>query len=134
MTNANISVVQSLYAAFGRGEIAAIVNAMTPDAPWTVTGRRSDYPLLGTRAGQAGVQEFFATLNKTQEAKEFTQREFYAVDDKVFVLGHYTWTIRKNGRTADSDFIHIFTVRNGKVVAFLEFTDTAAFAEAYRGG
>jgi uncharacterized protein len=56
------------------------------------------------------------------------------VDDKVFVLGHYTWTIRKNGRTADSDFIHIFTVRNGKVVAFLEFTDTAAFAEAYRGG
>jgi ketosteroid isomerase-like protein len=41
--------------------------------------------------------------------------------------------MRKTGRKAASDWLHIFTVRGGKVVAFLEFTDTAAFAQAWKG-
>jgi ketosteroid isomerase-like protein len=49
------------------------------------------------------------------------------------VLGHYAWKIRKTGRSVASDWAHIFTVRNGKVVRFREFNDTAQFAEAYRG-
>jgi ketosteroid isomerase-like protein len=28
--------------------------------------------------------------------------------------------------------VHIFTIRDGKVVKFREFNDTAKFAEAYR--
>jgi uncharacterized protein len=49
------------------------------------------------------------------------------------VFGHYAATIRKTGRKAASDWVHIFTVRNGKVAAFLEFTDTAEFARASKG-
>jgi ketosteroid isomerase-like protein len=133
MSNAEVSLIQGLYAAFGRGEIAKIIAAMAPDATWRLVGRPSDHPLLGTRKGQAGVQEFFDTLAKTQDATEFSPREFYPSGDKVFVLGHYAWKLRKTGRTAESDFIHIFTVKSGKVVQFQEFTDTAIFAEAYRG-
>jgi ketosteroid isomerase-like protein len=29
--------------------------------------------------------------------------------------------------------VHVFTIKGGKVTAFREFTDTAQFAEAYRG-
>ncbi len=133
MSNADVSFIQSLYAAFGRGEIAKIIAAMAPDATWELVGRPSDHPLLGTRKGQAGVQEFFDMLAKTQDATEFSPREFYPSGDKVFVLGHYVWKLRKTGRTVESDFIHIFTVKGGKVVQFREFTDTAKFAEAYRG-
>jgi len=32
MSNGNIALVQSLYAAFGRSDIATIVGAVTPDA------------------------------------------------------------------------------------------------------
>ena len=32
MSNANVTLVQSLYDAFKRGDIAAIVNAVTPDS------------------------------------------------------------------------------------------------------
>ena len=42
--------------------------------------------------------------------------------------------MRKTGRSVASDWVHIFTVRDGKVVAFREFTDTAQFAEAFRAG
>ncbi len=130
MTNSEIAFVQSLYAAFGRGEIGTIVAAMTPDASWTVTGRRDDYPLLGTWNGPKEIEEFFRLVAEVQEAKEFSPREFFAADDRVFALGHYAWVNRKSGRKIASDFVHIFTIRSGKVAAFREFTDTAQFAAA----
>ena len=133
MSNANVSLVQSLYAAFGRGEIAPIIAALAPDVDWTVTGRRKDYPLLGNWKGPAGVQDFFKSVAEMQDFAAFAPREFCGVDDKVFVLGHYEAKIRKTGRFASSDWVHVFTIRNGKVTVFREFTDTAQFAEAYRG-
>jgi ketosteroid isomerase-like protein len=130
---ANIAFVQSLYAAFQRGDIATVIAGMASDVEWTVNGRRKDYPLLGSWKGQAEVQKFFQGVAEHEEATEFSPREFFGADDTVCVLGHYAWKIRKTGRSVASDWAHIFTIRNGKVVRFLEFNDTAQFAEAYRG-
>ncbi|MBV9702106.1 MAG: nuclear transport factor 2 family protein [Methylobacteriaceae bacterium] len=132
MPQSNIDLVKSLYAAFGRGEIEKIIEAATPDVSWRLNGRRSDDPLFGERHGLAGVREFFQILSENEEAIEFTPREFYTVQDKVFVLGHYKWRIRATGKTPESDFIHIFTLAGDKYRSFLEFTDTAQFAEAQR--
>src|SRR5207244_2583561 len=68
-----------------------------------------------------------------EEATDFSPREFFAAEDRVFALGHYAWKIRKTGRAVASDWVHVFTIRGGKIVAFREFNDTAQFAEAYRG-
>ena len=131
--SSNIALMQSLYAAFGRGDIESIITALAPDVDWVVTGRREDYPLLGSWKGQSEVRRFFQTLQEQQEHIEFSPREFFAADDRVFVLGHYAWKIRKTGRTVASDWVHISTVTSGKIVKFREFTDTAQFAAAYRG-
>jgi uncharacterized protein len=133
MSAANTALVQSLYAAFGRGEIATIINAMAPDVEWSVNGRRKDYPLLGSWKGPGEVQKFFQGVAEHQEATEFSPKEFFAADDQVCVLGHYAWKMRKTGRAVASDWVHIFTIRNGKVVKFREFNDTAQFVEAHRG-
>jgi ketosteroid isomerase-like protein len=132
MSNGNVGLIQSVYAAFGRGEIATIVKAMAPDVDWRVVGRNKDYPLFGGWKGPGGVQEFFKLVGETQEATEFSPREFSAADDKVFVLGHYAWKLRKTGKSVASDWIHVFKIKNGKVTSFREFTDTATFAEAFR--
>jgi uncharacterized protein len=133
MSATNIAFVQSLYAAFGRGDIKAVIAGLAPDVDWTVNGRQKDFPTLGNWKGQEGVRRFFEGVAEHEEAIEFTPLEFFAADDRVCVLGHYAWKIRKTGRTVASDWAHIFTVRNGKVVKFREFNDTAQFAEAYRG-
>ena len=41
-TNKNIDLVQSAYAAFGRGEIPAILEMMTPDVTIGIVGQRED--------------------------------------------------------------------------------------------
>jgi ketosteroid isomerase-like protein len=133
MGNANVEVVQGLYAAFGRGDIGALTSALGACASWEVVGRPSDFPTLGRREGPAGVQSFFEEVGRQLTFSEFAPAEFYAVDDKVFVLGHYAMTVNRTGRALDSDFIHVFTLHDGKVCGFREFTDTAKAAEAYRG-
>jgi ketosteroid isomerase-like protein len=132
MTQPNVTLVQSLYAAFGRGEVVTIVNAMAADATWEMTGRPADFPTFGSHRGQAGVQKFFATVGEHLDFSEFSPKEFYTDGDKVFVLGHYAMTVKKTGKKMASDWCHIFTLRGGKVTAFREFMDTAQAAEAYR--
>jgi ketosteroid isomerase-like protein len=132
MSSANIAFVESLYAAFGRGDIATVIAGLTFDVDWNVNGRRQDYPLIGRWKGRDGVQKFFEGVTEHQEPMSFSPREFFAAEDRVCVLGHYTWKVRKTGCTVASDWAHIFTLRDGKVAKFQEFTDTAQFAEAYR--
>jgi ketosteroid isomerase-like protein len=133
MSEANIATVQNLYAAFGRGDIDTIANGCLPDVFWASGGRKEDYPPFGPRKGIEAVRDFFRSVAEVQTFDEFSPREFYADRDRVFVLGRYAMTVKKNGRKVASEWVHIFTFRGGKVSDFREFTDTAAFAAAYRG-
>jgi len=132
MSQANISFVQSLYAAFGRGEIATIIGALAPDVVWTVNGDGKVYPLMGTWKGPKAVEDFFRGVGEYEEFSDFSPREFHSTEDRVFVLGHYAGKIKTTGGAFKSDWIHVFTVRGGKVVSFREFNDSHAFISAYR--
>jgi len=133
MNDANVKLVQGMYGAFGKGDIAGVIGALAVDADWESVGRPADYPGLGKRKGTKAVQEFFGIVAQNIEFSEFSPREFYETGDKVFVLGHYAGTVKKTVRTFATDFIHVFSVRGGKVERFKEFFDTAQTAEGYRG-
>ena len=68
-----------------------------------------------------------------QSADEFEPKEFLAHGDKVAVLGHYTWHVKATGRKFSSDFVHVFTVQNGKITNMHEYLDTHAAVQAYAG-
>ena len=131
MSSTNIALVQSLYAAFGRGDVAEIIAGLAPEVDWQTVGRKSDYPVFGPRLGATDLQEFFQLVAENEEFADFTPREFHAADDKVFVLGSYTLTMRKTGEPVACDWVHVFTLRDGKVMRFREHTDTAQFTEGY---
>jgi steroid delta-isomerase-like uncharacterized protein len=128
MTNANIAQVQSLYAAFGRGDIATLLAGCTPDIDWETIGRPGDFPTLGPRKGIRAVEEFFRLVGEHEEFADFSPREFYAADDKVFVLGSYSLTVKASRTPVAAEWVHVFTLENGKVTRFREHTDTAQFA------
>ena len=96
-------------------------------------GRATDFPTFGPRKGPSAVQDLLRPGRRQPRFSEFTPREFYAGGDKVFVLGFYAATMRKSGKSAACEWVHVFTLRDGKVVRFRELTDTALLAEAYRG-
>ncbi len=131
MSNSNVTLVQSLYAAFLKGEVDTIVAALAPNVDWQTVGRSKDFPPFGPRKGREAVQDFFRLVAENEEFAEFTPREFFGVDDRVFALGNYAGKVKKSGRPFASEWVHVFTVRDGKVTRFREHTDTAQFAEAY---
>jgi len=133
MKNANVTFVEGLYAAFQRGDIAAIMAGLAPDVHWHMVGRSSDYVRFGARKGTKGVEEFFRILAENEDFTEFQPAELYADGDRVFALGHLSLKFKRTGKTVMTDWIHMFTVKNGKVAAFKEFLDTAQFAAASKG-
>lgn len=128
--SANIAFVQSLYAAFGRGDVDTIIAGVSPAVDWASIGRSSDFATLGPRQGQGEVREFFDVLARETEFSEFAPNDFDAVGDKVFVEGHSRMRLKAGGPEVDTDWAHIFTIRDGQVVRFRDFTDTAQTAEA----
>jgi ketosteroid isomerase-like protein len=133
LTNPNIGLIQNLYAAFGRGDIDSIVGSTTSDTVWGLDGRPTDFPFLGQHKGHPGVREFFKILAEVHDITSFTPQEFYADADKVFVIGCYSWVMKPSGRVGSSDWVHIWTIRNGKIAASRSLNDTALLAEAWRG-
>ena len=129
-TAENIGVVRSAYDNFKSGNIPGVISLMAGDVEWQLP-HIANVPITGTRTGANAVNEFFTTVTKEQEPIEFDPRQFIADGDKVVALGHYRWRVTGTGRTFDSDFAHVFTIKDGKVVRFQEFMDTAAVAAAY---
>ena len=60
------------------------------------------------------MQSFFQIVADNNDFLHFTPREFYAASDKVFVLGDYAMTLKKTGKKYESDWIHVFTFKDGK--------------------
>ena len=78
------------------------------------------------------VADFFSKLAEMQDVERFEPQEFVAQGDVVVALGHYKWRVKSTSRSFESDWAHVFTIRNGKVVKFHEYYDTNAGVEAYR--
>ena len=57
--------------------------------------------------------------------------EFIAQDDKVIMLGSYGATVNATGKRFDLPLVHVWTIQDGKVKRFVNFTDTTKVAEAY---
>jgi uncharacterized protein len=126
----NRQLVEQAYAKFKAGDIPTLLQSMSEDITWQLP-QVENVPLGGKRQGRGEVGEFFSTLASLMVPRSFEPREFIAQADKVVVLGHYDWQVKANGRTWESDFAHVFTVRGGQIVAFQEYTDSAAIAKAF---
>jgi ketosteroid isomerase-like protein len=58
--------------------------------------------------------------------------KFLADTDTVAVIGKMKCLAKPTGRTYESQFVHLVTLKDGKVTVFREFFDTYAAGEAFR--
>jgi uncharacterized protein len=127
----NTKIVQDAYAAFLRGDVQGVLGSLDDSIVWQpVIGAGKHVPTAGERRGKKAVGEFFKAVADTTHFSRFEPREYVAQGDKVVALGHYTATTSKGG-SFDSDFVMVFTLRNGKVIQFQEFLDSAALNAAF---
>jgi ketosteroid isomerase-like protein len=71
------------------------------------------------------VQTYFQELGKDWELLSYNADEFIAQGDRVVMLGSCEWKHRATGKIAKSPKADVHRLRDGKVVDFMEFYDTA---------
>jgi uncharacterized protein len=124
-SNSPLGVVKQTYAAFGRGDIPAILNLIADQVDWQDVCPAS-LPYSGLRRNRAEVANFFSDEAQIEDTKVFEPREFIVAGENVTVLGHMEGYARDTKREFRTDWVHLFTVQNGKITRWRGFLDTAA--------
>ncbi|RMG89380.1 MAG: hypothetical protein D6706_21460 [Chloroflexi bacterium] len=127
----NVKFVQErIYGAFGSGDIPGLLNALAEDVDWQFYGP-PEIPFAGHYRGRQEMARFFGMVAEMVVIHIFEPREFTAQGDRVVVRGYEKTGVKSNGRIFETNWVHIFTVRDGQVVKVREYYDTAAIAAAY---
>jgi ketosteroid isomerase-like protein len=127
----NITFVRQCYDDFLKGDIPHLLGACAEDIEWELPSMEN-ISFSGKRHGRDRVGEFFQSMSEMQSAQQFEPSEFVAQGNKVMVTGHYAWSIKATGNQFESDWVHVFTVRDGRVTHFREFFDSHLAEAAYR--
>ena len=129
----NEQVVREMYAAFGRGDVPAVLDTLAEDIEWRIAGP-SELPYAGLHRGRDEVAKFFETLGGSSEFEVFEAQEYFSRGDKVVVLGHERQRVKATGLVVETEWAMVFTLRGGKIAKYHNFVDTHAVAAAHRGG
>jgi len=127
----NTRIVQQAYENFKNGDIPALLDLYSDDIDWRLP-EIENVPWIGSRKGREETAELFQSLAEAQDVLTFNPQEFIAKGDKVVVLGDYSWRVKATGREFGSEWAHVWTVKNGKLVGFQEYADTAATSKAHQ--
>jgi ketosteroid isomerase-like protein len=50
------------------------------------------------------------------------------------MIGRYSAVVTATNKRIDVSVVHVFTIQNGKITRYLNFTDLATIAETYKMG
>ncbi len=129
----NIKTIQAVYEAFGRGDVAAILDAVTDDVDWATETTSTEAPWFGVRHGKERVAAFFEDFGSTMEVEEFTPESFAANDTDVLTIVRFAAKSRKTGRRAAMNLRHYFKFENGKIGYYRGSEDTAQTIATLKG-
>jgi uncharacterized protein len=131
----NEQTVRDVYAAFQRGDVAAIVARVTDDVDWRndeVASR--ECPWNGNFSGKTNLPGFFKEVGEHLEFSVFDIRAVAASGSFVAVSLRLESKVRKTGKPLKNDVVHFWAFdADGRIARYRHYNDTAAELAAWRG-
>jgi ketosteroid isomerase-like protein len=129
MSAENVEVVRAGYQAFRSGDLEGVGKLFADDVEWESP---DSLPTGGLYRGRDAVLGSFAELPKFWSSFSVDPDEYIdAGDDHVLVRGVQRLT--GLGGSAETRYLHLFTLRNGKVVRGEFIYDTAKARDTLNG-
>lgn len=121
-----IETVQQIYAAFGRGDVPAILERLADDVEWEYATAPNPVPWLQPLKGRDQVPKFFEALFANIEITRFEVNKIFGDDATVVDLVTLDYTARATGRRVQEvDEVHIWHFdAAGRVQRFRHRADT----------
>jgi ketosteroid isomerase-like protein len=132
MNDENVKLVQSMYEAFGRGDVSYIASKVRPEARWDFNVTHSDVPWHVPVSGPTEIPKFLAALGENIAMEAFEPKHFIAMGDDVVAHIRFAFTVKRTGKRVDQEQLHWWTIQGGKVARLRHFEDTAQVIDAWR--
>jgi len=116
----NATIVNNAYAAFGRGDIAAVLDVVADDVEWSSP---RTLPHGGEFHGKAAVGNFFQAIGANWSALPLTIEAVAEAGDELVLAVLLADGTRTNGERQSYGAAHAFTIRGGKITHFREYVD-----------
>ena len=123
----NREIIGSLYEAFGRGDAATVLGTFDPAIEWMEAENVAYADRNPYRGPQQVAEGVFGRLMTEWEGFSVNPARLLEDGDTVVALGRYRGTFRGTGRALDAQFVHVWTLRAGRVTHFQQYADTAQF-------
>ncbi len=133
-TSDNVRVIQEIYEAIGRGDIAEVLARMKEDARWDFNVGASDVPWHAPATGPAEIQRFLGGFSENVTLTAFEPRRFIASGDDVVVDVHLAYTVKRTGKPVDLEQLHWWSLAAFRVTRLRHFEDTAQVISAWSDG
>lgn len=126
MPDDNLATIQRVYEAMKARDANALQELFAEDIRvW----QSPELPWGGDHEGIDGAFTFFLTLVEHIES-QVTTESLFAAGDHVVQTGRTRGKVVANGAPFDVAEVHVWELRNGKVVGFQAYIDTPAMLDA----
>jgi len=124
----NVELIKNLYQAFAQGDIPAVLQSFDENIEWT---EAEGFPYGGTyRGGEAVVENVFMKLATEWTDFKADPNEFLDAGERIVALGNYSGSYNQTGKSMNVSFAHVWTLKDGKIIKFVQYTDTLKVSEA----
>ncbi|HYF46795.1 MAG TPA: nuclear transport factor 2 family protein [Acidimicrobiales bacterium] len=125
-----VDIVKAVYASHERRDTPGLVDLLDAEVEWV---QAESHPYAGDRPwrGPDEVVEHVANpINEEWDGFLTHVEEYIDAGDKVVVLGRYRGVYKATGRAIDAQVCTVYTVRDGAIVRWQQYTDTAQIRDA----
>ncbi len=124
----NLAVVQEMYRALSRGDLAAVREIFHPEIEWI---QNAGFPGGGRQVGaDAVLHGVFLRFAADWIGWQANVQQWLDAGETIVALGEYGGTFKATGKSTNAAFAHVYDVRDGRIVRFRQYADTAKVCEA----
>ena len=119
------------YALWGSGKLEELLDRFVDVDSVLENPLPDSIPFGGKFVGKQGFAAYAQIIPATIEIERFEIDEILAEGDRVVVLGRETSRVLDTDKRYTMSWVHVLTLRNGRVQRMREYNDTAAMAAAF---
>ncbi len=131
--SSNKALLSKCYDAYARFDPEPLVRLFDGAASYNTVGRREDFTFAGPCYGRSAVLDNIARIHADYDLEKYEISRMIAQDDLVAVHADIGFRYKSTGNLVAVDKVDLFRMRDGKIIEFNEFFDTASALDTREG-
>jgi ketosteroid isomerase-like protein len=129
-TSEALRLAREMYTFYVLGDTPGMRALFAPDAHVVIPGDPAKVPWSGVYTG-AQAELFHTRVKDSIDVLEYTVKSYEPHGDTVIAFCRELARVKATGKLFVNEHVGIVTARDGQIVRYLEYGDTAAFQAAF---